>query len=332
MLSVERDVLMEAFDTIPNDVLWSTQWGRRMIGAPRAWDSTRGASTIVIAVLDTGVDRLHPDLAGATVAGRDFVNGDSDPSDDEGHGTAAAGVIAARTNNGEGQAGICWACSLMPVKVLDSQGNGKTSSIAAGIVWAVDHGARVINLSLGSPAGTSALESAVGYAAQKGAVLVAAAGNSGVDTPFYPAAYSAVIGVAATTSSDARYSWSNYGDWVKVAAPGCNTAPDLGGGYVDFCGTSSAAPLVAGIAALALSLTPAASKAAVEQAVAGGAAPTPGVARYGRVNAPVAMSTVSGTGSTTPVQQPRRRRRPPPRLHLPSYPRPRRRRRVRRRP
>jgi subtilisin family serine protease len=291
--SVERDVLVQGLDTIPNDSLWPAQWGLRLIGAPRAWDATRGSSAIVVAVLDTGIDRNHPDLAGAVVAGRDLVNNDSDASDDEGHGTSAAGVIAARTNNGEGQAGVCWACSLMPVKVLAADGTGAMSTVAAGIVWAADHGARVINLSLGGPATTSALASAVNYAARKNIVLIAAAGNSGVDTRFYPAAYSEVVAVAATTESDARYSWSNYGDWVRVAAPGCNAAPRVGGGYVEFCGTSSAAPIVSGIAALGLSLNAAATKSDIERAIASNARPVPGVAQSGRVEAPQALSAVS---------------------------------------
>jgi subtilisin family serine protease len=304
--SVERDVLLVGLDTVPNDVLWSTQWGSRLVGAPRAWDSTRGATAVVIAVVDTGVDALHPDLVGGTVAGRDFVNDDLDPADDEGHGTSVAGVIAARTNNQEGLAGVCWACSLMPVKVLDSTGSGKTSTIAAGIVWAVDRGARVVNMSFGGPGTTSVLRGAISYASGKGAVLVAAAGNSGVDTPFYPAAYSEVIGVAATDEADVLYSWSNHGDWIQVAAPGCNTAPEPGGGYVEFCGTSSAAPIVSGIAALALSLISAASKSDVEQAIAQSTTPVSNV-RFGRVNAPSVMSAVSPTGSSTPLQPP-----PPP--------------------
>jgi subtilisin family serine protease len=312
--SVERDVLLAGLDTVPNDALWSTQWGSRLVGAPRAWDSTRGATAVVIAVVDTGVDTLHPDLVGGTVAGRDLVNDDSDPSDDEGHGTSVAGVIAARTNNQEGLAGVCWACSLMPVKVLDSSGWGKTSTIAAGIVWAVDHGARVINMSLGGPGTTSALRGAISYASSKGAVLVAAAGNSGVDTPFYPAGYSEVIGVAATDEADVRYSWSNHGDWVQVAAPGCNTAPRPGG-YVEFCGTSSAAPIVSGIAALALSLISAASKSDVEQAIVRSTTPVSDV-RFGRVNAPNVISAVSPTGSSTPLQPPP----PPPPTPAPAPP------------
>jgi subtilisin family serine protease len=301
--SVERDVLVQGLDTVPNDELWPVQWGLRLVGAPRAWDATRGTSAIVIAVLDTGIDRAHPDLAGATVPGRDLVNDDSDPADDEGHGTSVAGVLAARTNNGEGQAGMCWACSLMPVKVLNSEGSGAMSTVASGIVWAVDHGARVVNMSLGSAGNTNALASAVAYAARKNAVLVAAAGNSNVDTPFYPAAYSDVIGVAATDDADVRYTWSNYGDWVAVAAPGCNAAPRLGGGYIEFCGTSSAAPLVAGIAALALSLNTTASTSEIEQAIATKATPVPGVALFGRVNAPEAMSAVS-PNALPPLPQP----------------------------
>jgi subtilisin family serine protease len=303
--SVERDVVVRALDTTPNDALWPQQWGLRLIGAPRAWDATRGSGGIVVAVLDTGFDFSHPDLAGAAQrgTGTDLVNRDSDPSDDEGHGTSVAGVIAARTNNGEGQAGVCWACTLLPVKVMDSSGSGSTSTVADGIVWAADHGARVINLSLGSPGTTSALGAAVSYAARKDVVVVAAAGNSGVNTPFYPAAYGDVISVAATNESDARYAWSNFGDWVKVSAPGCNVAPDRGGGYVGFCGTSSAAPIVAGIAGLALSLMPGASADTVARAIESNTVPAPGVARFGRLKAPEAMAAVSPT-ALPPAPQP----------------------------
>jgi thermitase len=118
------------------------------------------------------------------VAGYDVINDDADPRDDRGHGTAAAGVIAARTHNREGQAGICWNCSIMPVKVLDSNGSGTTSAVASGIVWAADHGARVISMSLGGAGTTQALTNAVAYAAGKGVLLLAAAGNSGTTTRF----------------------------------------------------------------------------------------------------------------------------------------------------
>ncbi len=281
----ERDVAVSSFDITPNDDLWSTQWGPRVIEAPRAWDTTRGLASVVVAVLDTGAELEHPDLGGAFVEGHDVVDDDADPSDDSGHGTAAAGVIAARTDNGRGGAGICWSCAVMPVKVLKADGSGNTSSLAAGIVWAADHGARVISMSLGGVGRTQTLADAIDYAQRRGIVMVAAAGNSGSSTPNYPAAYPGVLGVAGTTESGPLYSWSNYGDWVQVAAPGCNTAPWLHGEYVEFCGTSSATPLVAGIAALALSASPAATGAQVEEAIRKSAVPLPGSVQNGRVDA-----------------------------------------------
>jgi subtilisin family serine protease len=282
---VERDVVVEMVDTVPNDSLWSTQWGAVTVKAPRSWDTTTGAPEVVVAVLDTGIDAGHPDLQGALVPGHDVVGSDGDPSDDNGHGTAAAGVIAARGDNGEGLAGICWSCSLMPVKVLDASGSGSTSKVAAGIVWAVDHGARVINMSLGGTGSTQTLADAVAYAAARGVVLVGAAGNNGSAERFYPAAYPEVIGVAAVTSSNGLYSWSNFGGWVQVAAPGCNTAPYPAGEYVNFCGTSSAAPVVSGLVGLARSFRPEAPKVDVEEAIRTAAVPLPEAVQYGIVDA-----------------------------------------------
>jgi subtilisin family serine protease len=270
------------------------------VSAPGAWDGARGSSSVLIAVLDTGVDFGHADLRGAAVAGYDFVNGDSNPADDQGHGTAAAGVLAARTNNTVGLAGMCWTCSLMSVKVLDAKGSGSTSTIARGIVWAADHGARVISMSLGGPAGTQTLADAVEYAAGKGVVIVAAAGNSGASTPFYPAAYPAVLSVGGTNSSDRRYEWSNYGSWVRVAAPGCNVSPLRGGGYGTFCGTSSATPVVAGVAGLALSARPRATKAEIEQAIKNAATPIGGAVRHGRIDAARTLAALGvGGGSVS---------------------------------
>jgi subtilisin family serine protease len=302
---VEREVVLEAADTVPNDTLWQDQWGPRRVRAQRAWDATRGSSSVVVAVIDTGVAYGHPDLQGLFVPGHDFVNNDADPRDDHGHGTAVAGVIAARTQNHEGQAGMCWKCSVMPVKVLDGNGSGPTSTIAAGIVWAVNHGARVINLSLGGAGTTQALQDAVVFAASKGVVVVAAAGNSGSSTKFYPAAYADALSVAATTSNDNLYDWSNRGaGWVQVAAPGCNVAPLRGGGYGDFCGTSSATPIVSGIAALALSLDPGLGKDSLEQALRRTARHGIGGVEYGRVNA---LYTLAALGLTAPLNTARPR-------------------------
>jgi subtilisin family serine protease len=299
---VEPEVLLQAAGVSPNDVLWPDQWGPKRVHAPAAWETTRGSAGVVVAVLDTGVDAGHADLRGFLVPGFDVVNNDVTASDDNGHGTAAAGVIAARTNNGVGQAGVCWNCSVMPVKVLNAAGSGTTSAIASGILWAVANGADVISMSLGGTGTTQALADAVAYAASHGVVLVAAAGNNGSTTPFYPAAYPQVISVAGTASSDGRYAWSNYGSWVQVAAPGCNVAPAAGGGYVNFCGTSSATPIVAGIAGLAHSLEPALTKSAFEQALRSSGPSLPGIVQYGRVDA---LGTLEALGLTPPINKTR---------------------------
>jgi subtilisin family serine protease len=288
--SASREILAEAFDTTPDDNAWPQQDSLRVAGFPKAWDVTRGSSRIVVAVIDTGVDPGHPDLKGALVQGHDFVNGDADASDDHGHGTAVAGVIAARSNNHEGGAGICWRCSVMPVKVLDASGSGDDTLIAAGIVFAVDHGAQVINMSLGGPGTSAELSNAIGYAVGKGAIVIAAAGNSGTTTQFFPAADPRAISVGASTVADHRYSWSNFGPWVRVAAPGCNFAPVRGGGYGTFCGTSSASPVVAGLVALELSAEPTATAADIQQALVRAAVPLPNFVQYGRIDAGKTLS------------------------------------------
>jgi len=280
-----KEPIAEAFDTSTDDTDWPQQAGLRVAGFPKAWDVTQGSSKIVVAVIDTGVDANHPDLRGALVPGWDFVGNDADPADDHGHGTAVAGVIGARSNNRAGVAGICWRCLVMPIKVLDSKGNGDDTLIAAGIVWATNHGARVLNLSLGGPGSSVELGNALTYAANKGVVVVAAAGNAGVTTQFFPAADPHAVSVAATTVGDQRYSWSNFGSWVRLAAPGCNVAPILGGGYGNFCGTSSAAPVVAGLVALELSAQPAATAQEAEDALARAAFPLPAFVQYGRIDA-----------------------------------------------
>jgi subtilisin family serine protease len=283
---VEPEVVLEATDTIPNDALWQGQWGPQRVRAQKAWDATHGSASVIVAVVDTGVDYSHPDLQGLFVPGYDVVNQDTDPADDQGHGTAVAGVIAARTQNREGQAGMCWACKVMPVKVLDANGSGTTATIAAGIVWAANHGARVINLSLGGAGTTQALQDAINFAVGKGVLVLAAAGNSGTTTKFYPAAYPDVVSVAATMPDDHLYAWSNRGkDWVQVAAPGCDTAPVRGGGYGNFCGTSAATPIASGIGALALSIDPGLAGADIHRALQAAAVRSVSSVHSGRVDA-----------------------------------------------
>ena len=293
----EADATTQATAT-PNDPRWSDQWGPNIINTPTVWNSTTGSSNTVVAMLDTGVEFTHPDLQGRFVAGYDFVNNDNNPADDNGHGTMVAGVIGASTNNSTGVAGMCWSCALMPVKVLGSNGSGDYSALANGITWATDHGADIISMSLVGSSDSSTLHSAVQYAHNHGVVLVSAAGNFGTTTPYYPAAYSEVLGVAGTQFNDTLYNWSDYGSWVKVAAPGCNEATGINASYSTFCGTSSATPVVAGVAALLRSANPSASNAQIEAALESSAVKIGTSVACGRVDAAAALTALS-SGATT---------------------------------
>jgi thermitase len=293
--SVELDGIAQAAAIAPNDPGWSKQWGTVKTATNTAWETTTGAASVVIAELDTGVDFAHPDLQGAFVAGYDFVNRDSNPADDNGHGTMVAGVLAARTNNGIGIAGQCWKCSIMPVKVLSSSGSGSYSNVASGITWAVDRGARIINMSLGGSSASSTLQSAVNYAWNKGVLVIAAAGNNGTTGLNYPAAYDPAIAVAGSDSRDARYSWSSYGSWVEVAAPGCDYTTTLGGGYSTPCGTSFASPMTAGIAGLLASANPGATNVTLRNALLSTADPVGSWVSHGRVNAAKALTALGGS-------------------------------------
>lgn len=236
----------------PTDTLLSQQYAWSRIDAFDGWGLTRGSASVVIAVIDSGVQGDHPDLQAKMVAGYDFVQDDTDPSDPVGHGTHVAGTAAAATNNGAGVAGTCPECRIMPLRVINGTGSGFVSDIAEGIVYAANHGAKVINLSLGGP-GSTALKSAVDTAWAKGVFLACAAGNANtsVITEAYPAAYDNCFAVAATTSADVRASYSNYGSWVEAAAPGDSILSTYRGGtYTLQSGTSMATPHVAGLAGL----------------------------------------------------------------------------------
>ncbi len=289
----------------PNDPLWASSWSLAKVNAPAAWKLTTGSSETIVAVIDTGVDFSHPDLQGAFVPGYDFVNHDDDPSDDHGHGTMVAGVIAARSNNRIGGAGACSRCSVMPVKVIAGTGAGQAADVAAGISWAVDHGARVLNLSFVLSSPDDGVAQAIEYARSRGAVVVAAAGNAGNADATFPANLPGVIGVTGTDGSDARYEWASYGSWVRLAAPGCSQSTAPGGGYGDFCGTSSSAAFVSGLAGLARSFAADASADAVAAALAANAVPVGDFVSAGRIDAaavlgalrPAAPPVESGTSS-----------------------------------
>jgi subtilisin family serine protease len=270
--------------TAPNDPAWPQEWSLAQIRAVQAWKLSTSAYAVIVAVVDSGVDSTQPDLQGAVVTGYNAIDGSADTSDTFGHGTMVAGVIAARAGNGIGVTGICAACSIMPVKVLDSSGTGSAANMASGIRWAADHGANIINLSLVLSGDDAGVRDAIAYASGRGVLVVAAAGNASNDTQTFPASYPGVLSVAATDSTDHAYSWTTFGPWVSVAAPGCSMSTAVGGTFAEFCGTSAASPLVAGLAGLAMATgrpTAADAGAALQRT----ARPLPGVASAGRVDA-----------------------------------------------
>jgi hypothetical protein len=264
--SVEADGVAHLTLT-PDDTYWSQEWYATKVHTDRAWNITTGTGGPVIAVVDSGVQPSQPDLLGRVIAGYDFVNSDSVPNDDLGHGTKVSGVLAGLGNNALGVAGTCWDCRILAVKVADSAGNVTFSNGAAGIVYATDHGAKVINMSWGKTSANATLQAAVNYANSHGVVLIAAAGNEGNQAKFYPAAYAGVISVAATTETNTLYSWSTRGSWVKLAAPGCTYTSFKNATWGSFCGTSASAPIVAGIAGLILAYKPDATQAQIEDAI-----------------------------------------------------------------
>ncbi|MDP2672114.1 MAG: S8 family serine peptidase [Candidatus Daviesbacteria bacterium] len=253
------------------------------LNTPAAWDITQGDPALVIAIIDSGVDFSHEELAGKGTG----------VLDDYGHGTKVAGVTAANTNNAVGIAGVCPLCQILSIKVLNSTGFGSDSGVASGIIKASDAGVKVINLSLGSYSLSTAMQSAVDYAWNKGVVIVGAAGNDNSTTKFYPAAFPNVIAVGATTSSDVKSVISNYGDWVDVWAPGQGIlSPKMGGSYTLASGTSLAAPHVAGLAGLILSAKSGLTNQQVVDLIISNADDLPGGSK--RINAYKALLAATG--------------------------------------
>jgi len=319
----EPNFLIARDDVIPNDVRFNEQWALRNTGqnngqvdsdinAVAAWNTTTGSRSTVIAVIDSGIDFSHPDLANnRDLHGWDFVTNSPTIQDEQGHGTAVAGIIAAEGNNSLGVTGVMWRAGLMSLRVLDNTGTGDVANAVEAIDYAVAHGAQVINLSWGTAAQSLALKQALERALRRDVTVVCSAGNSGQDldtSPYYPAAYGLkdLITVGATDNRDQPATWSNWGAGkVTVAAPGTDIlTTQRGGGYWSVTGTSAAAPLVSGIAGLLKTSHSAVNASLIAKAISNGARKVPSlsgkVASGGVASAAGALAKLHGPANQPP--------------------------------
>jgi len=258
---VELDRIVQ-HAAMTNDPSLPSEWHLPKIQAPTAWDYS-GGSGVIVAVLDTGVDATHPDLAAAMVPGWNWYDNNSNTADVYGHGTKVAGTVAAVGNNAQGVAGVAYQARIMPIRVTDTSGYGYWSAMANGIMWAADNGARVANISFAQTCGSATIQSAAQYMRNKGGVVVIAAGNTGGEIT--DAKIGEVTCVSATDSNDARASWSSYGAAVDVSAPGAGILTTTsGGGYASVSGTSFAAPVTAGVYALMMAANKSLSPASLD--------------------------------------------------------------------
>ncbi|PTR06767.1 subtilase family protein [Nitrosospira sp. Nsp5] len=294
-------------ELVPNDPYYGSAWHLPKIGAPAAWDSSQGAG-VTIAILDSGVDSAHPDLATRLVPGWNFYDNNSNTSDVFGHGTKVAGAAAAAGNNGIGVTSVAGQSKIMPIRVTDVSGGGYTSMIANGLIYAADRGIRVASISFANQPSRPAVVSAAQYMKDKGGLVIVAAGNNGINENFTPT--TAMIPVSATDGNDVRASWSSYGTFVAMAAPGTGIwTTSKGGGYGAVSGTSVSSPVTAGVVALMMAAKPALPNTQVESllystAVDLGAAGRDAYYGYGRVNAARAIKAAVGATQTADTQVP----------------------------
>jgi subtilisin family serine protease len=351
--------LVRTASRVPNDPRLGDLYGLTRMDAANAWEITTGSPSVMVAVIDTGVQYNHADLEHNIAVnsgeipgngvdddangyiddyfGYDFYSGDGNPADEHGHGTHCAGIVGAHGDNGQGVAGINWNVGILPVRVLGPSGAGSDADVAAGMYYAISRGAAVLSLSLGGPSFSAVLDDAVQYARDQGVLVVAAAGNDhGQDLdvdPSYPASlsYDNMLAVAATDSTDGLAGFSNYGpSSVHVAAPGASILSTyIGGQFAYMSGTSMATPYVAGIAALMKSAKQSLGYMEIRSGIISSSDPIEAlqgkVMANGRVNAYRAVATaLSGEVSPTPTATPEADLTPEtPRIALPGRTKPR---------
>lgn len=287
----ELDAILQPSGTA-NDPYFGSQWHLGKVNAPSAWDLSTGA-TVTIAILDSGVDASHPDLKSQLVPGWNFFHNNSDTSDMNGHGTAVAGAAGAVTNNGAGVASIAGGAKIMPLRITDANGAATGSMVAKALTYAADRGVRVANVSYEGVPGNSTVQTAAQYMKSKGGLVIVSAGNSGANLNL--PAETTMIPVSATDSNDVKTSWSNFGNYVAVSAPGLNIYTTAkGGGYCQCWGTSFSSPITAGTVALMMAMRPDLPNTQIESllyatAVDLGAAGRDAYYGFGRVNAAAAV-------------------------------------------
>jgi subtilisin family serine protease len=286
----------------PSDPYYGNEWHLFTIGASSAWDRSLGTG-VTVAILDSGIDATHPDFQGQLVSGWNFYDNNSSTADVYGHGTEVAGVIGAIGNNGIGVAGVAWGAKLMPIRVTDTSGNGYISMLASGLTYAADHGARVANMSFAVQS-YSTIQTAAQYLRNKGGVACNSAGNYGTLDSTPPT--DSLVSVSATDSTDTLASWSSYGPYVDVSAPGVGIwTTTLGGGYAAPSGTSFSSPLTCGVIALMMAANPALAPSQIVGLLESTAVDlgTPGYDYYygyGRINAAAAvLAAAQATGADT---------------------------------